>query len=38
MLTADITGTETKLGYNSIRVAAKKPTSLEKVELDLVLN
>ena len=38
MLTADLTGTDTKIGYNSIRIVAKKPTSLEKVELDLVLN
>ena len=38
MLTANLTGTDTKIGYNSIRVAAKKPTCLEKVELKLILN
>ena len=35
MLTADITGTETNIGYNTIRIVTKTPTSLEKVELDV---
>ena len=35
MLTADVTGMETGVGYNSLRVAAKAPVGLEKVELEL---
>ena len=35
MLTADITGMESKIGYNDIRLVTNKPTSLEKVELEI---
>ena len=35
MLTANITGMDTKIGYNEIRVVVKMPTSLEKVELEV---
>lgn len=33
LLTADVTGIETKIGYNSVRVVTITPTSLEKVEV-----
>ena len=35
MLTADITGIETKVGYNAICVVAKNSVRLEKVELEI---
>ncbi|MBO5356327.1 MAG: hypothetical protein J6A95_01040, partial [Clostridia bacterium] len=35
MLEADLTGMETKIGYNIIRVLTKMPVSLEKVELEV---
>ena len=35
LLMADLTGTETKIGYNVIRVMAKTPVKLEKVELEV---
>ena len=38
LLTADITGMETKIGYNSIVVLAKNSVRLEKVELEVKLS
>ncbi len=35
LLTADLTGMETEIGYNVIRVATKTPVRLEKVELEV---
>ena len=35
MLTCDLTGMETKIGYNEIRVITTKSTRLEKVELEV---
>ena len=35
MLTADVTGMETKIGYNQIRVVAEDTVRLEKAELEL---
>lgn len=35
LLLADLTGMETKIGYNDIRVVTKTPVSLEKVELEV---
>ena len=35
LLTADLTGVDTKIGYNTIRVITKTPVSLEKVELEV---
>ncbi len=35
LLEADLTGMETKIGYNIIHVLTKAPVSLEKVELDI---
>lgn len=35
LLSADLTGMETKIGYNEIRVITKTPVSLEKVELEV---
>ena len=35
MLTCDLTGMETKIGYNEIRVMTAAPTRLEKVELEV---
>lgn len=35
MLVADVTGMETKIGYNSIQVVVQNTTTLEKVELEL---
>jgi hypothetical protein len=35
LLTADITGMETKVGYNTVRVVAKNSVRLEKVELEI---
>ena len=35
LLTADLTGMETEIGYNILRVTAKTPVSLEKVELEV---
>lgn len=38
MLTADITGVETNIGYNRLRIEANSATSLEKVELEVKIN
>jgi hypothetical protein len=35
LLTVDLTGMETEIGYNVIDVATKTPVSLEKVELEV---
>ena len=35
LLTADLTGTETEIGYNAVRVVTKTPVRLEKVELEV---
>lgn len=35
MFTADITGKQTKIGYNSVYVSAAKPVRAEKIELEI---